>query len=117
MADLGFDEENEEITLNSDKTTEIIDEQVKAVLGSATWNPRKVDQWTSQIMEQCLKRLAELKKPFKFIITCVIMQRTGAGLHSAFTAHWDNSSDAICSLPYESETLHCVTTVFGLKLD
>eukprot|EP00992_Anisonema_acinus_P009679 TRINITY_DN5882_c0_g1_i1.p2 TRINITY_DN5882_c0_g1~~TRINITY_DN5882_c0_g1_i1.p2 ORF type:complete len:135 (+),score=55.57 TRINITY_DN5882_c0_g1_i1:57-407(+) len=116
MADYDEDE-SEEITLNSDKITEIVDESVKAVLGTVQWNNRKVDGWTSSIIENCLKRLAEMKKPFKYVVTAVIMQKTGAGLHSAFTAYWDNSADGVCSVPYENDTMHCITTVYGLKLD
>jgi len=110
-------EEADEVTLNADRITEIIDESMKATLFTAQWNPKKVDQWAGSITEHCIKRLAELRKPFKYIVTTVIMQRTGAGLHSAFTAYWDNSSDGICSLPFENDTIHCVTTVYGLKLD
>eukprot|EP00999_Lentomonas_sp_LEN2_P001219 NODE_2238_length_616_cov_116.235174_g2188_i0.p1 GENE.NODE_2238_length_616_cov_116.235174_g2188_i0~~NODE_2238_length_616_cov_116.235174_g2188_i0.p1 ORF type:complete len:116 (-),score=22.16 NODE_2238_length_616_cov_116.235174_g2188_i0:149-496(-) len=111
------EDEQEEITLNSEKITEIIDESMRATLNAVQWNSKKVDQWTANIIEQCLKRLAEMKKPFKYIVTSVVMQKTGAGLHSSFTAYWDNSADGVCSVPFENETMHCVTTVYGLKLD
>eukprot|EP01001_Neometanema_parovale_P003370 NODE_14399_length_447_cov_436.898148_g14100_i0.p1 GENE.NODE_14399_length_447_cov_436.898148_g14100_i0~~NODE_14399_length_447_cov_436.898148_g14100_i0.p1 ORF type:complete len:138 (+),score=45.58 NODE_14399_length_447_cov_436.898148_g14100_i0:61-414(+) len=117
MADFDNDDDGEEITLNSDKITEILDETMKAVLNSVQWNSKKVDQWTSNIIEQCLKRLAEMKKPFKYVVTAVIMQKTGAGVHSAFTAFWDNSADGICYVPYENDTIQCFCTVYGLKLD
>eukprot|EP00667_Euglena_gracilis_P002777 EG_transcript_2783 len=91
--------------------------QLKATLNNMAWNSKKVEPWTNGIIEHCLKRLAEMKKPFKYIVTAVLMQKTGAGLHSAFTAYWDNSADGICSVPYENETIHCITTVYGLKLD
>mmetsp|Transcript_3786 Transcript_3786/g.6668 ORF Transcript_3786/g.6668 Transcript_3786/m.6668 type:complete len:117 (-) Transcript_3786:657-1007(-) len=111
------EEESDEVTLNSDKITEIIDESMKTTLSSVQWNAKKVDGWTSNIVEHCLKRLAEMKKPFKYIVTAIVMQKTGAGLHSAFTAYWDNSADGICSVPYENDSVHCITTVYGLKLD
>eukprot|EP00667_Euglena_gracilis_P032466 EG_transcript_49996 len=116
MAD-EIEEDSDEVTLNSDRITEIIDEVMKATLNNMAWNSKKVEPWTNGIIEHCLKRLAEMKKPFKYIVTAVLMQKTGAGLHSAFTAYWDNSADGICSVPYENETIHCITTVYGLKLD
>ena len=90
-----FDDEEQEITLNSDKITEILEEAMKQTLHGQQWQAKKVEGWTSNIIEHCLKRLSEMKKPFKYIVTCVIMQKTGAGLHSSFSAYWDNSADGM----------------------
>ena len=118
MGDEYGDEEDQEITLNSDKIGEIVEEAMKQQLSGATWQAKKVDQWTSNIIESCLKRLAEMKKPFKYIVSCVIMQKTGAGLHSSFSAFWDNSADGICCYPLlDHETIQCFVTVYGIKLD
>eukprot|EP01062_Namystynia_karyoxenos_P036853 TRINITY_DN26837_c0_g1_i1.p2 TRINITY_DN26837_c0_g1~~TRINITY_DN26837_c0_g1_i1.p2 ORF type:complete len:119 (+),score=47.26 TRINITY_DN26837_c0_g1_i1:107-463(+) len=118
MGDEYGDEEDQEITLNSDKITEILEESMRQQLGGQTWQAKKVEGWTSNIIEVCLKRLSEMKKPFKYVVTCIIMQKTGAGLHSSFSAFWDNSADGICSYPLtDNETIHCVVTVYGLKLD
>ena len=45
----------------------------------STWNDSlyfktKVGQWISEICEKCTKKLVGLNKPFKYIVTCVIMQ-------------------------------------------
>ena len=34
---------------------------------------------------------------FVYLVTAVIMQRTGAGLHSACVAHWDAATDGMLS--------------------
>ena len=34
------------------------------------------------------------------LVTCVIMQRNGAGLHTASSCYWDNTSDGMCVLMY-----------------
>eukprot|EP01059_Diplonema_ambulator_P007212 TRINITY_DN16709_c0_g1_i1.p2 TRINITY_DN16709_c0_g1~~TRINITY_DN16709_c0_g1_i1.p2 ORF type:complete len:131 (+),score=55.68 TRINITY_DN16709_c0_g1_i1:38-394(+) len=118
MGDHEFEEEDQEITLNSDKITEILEEAIKQTLQGQAWQPKKVEGWTSNIIEHVLKRLAEMKKPFKYIVTCIIMQKTGAGLHSSFSAFWDNSADGICCYPLmDNDTIQCVVTVYGLKLD
>lgn len=54
---------------------------------------RQVGQWTSSMVEVCLKRLTGLNKPFKYVVTCVIMQKNGAGLHTASSCYWDNTTD------------------------
>ncbi len=38
----------------------------------------QVSQWTSSCLENCIKKLAGLNKPFKYVVTCVIMQKNGA---------------------------------------
>ena len=55
----------------------------------------KVNQWTNGVVESCLASLTKLQKPFKYIVTCVIMQKNGAGLHTASSCYWDNSTDGL----------------------
>jgi hypothetical protein len=38
----------------------------------------QVSQWTSACLEGCMKRLTGLNKPYKYVVTCIIMQKTGA---------------------------------------
>lgn len=37
----------------------------------------QVSQWTSSCLENCVKKLAGLNKPFKYVVTCIIMQKNG----------------------------------------
>ena len=32
---------------------------------------------------------------FLYVVTCVIMQKNGAGLHTASSCYWDNSTDGV----------------------
>ena len=41
------------------------------------------------VCETVMAKLIGHKKPFKFVVTCMITQRTGAGVHSATSAHLD----------------------------
>jgi hypothetical protein len=43
----------------------------------------QVSQWTSACLEGCMKRLTGLNKPYKYVVTCIIMQKTGAQLKHA----------------------------------
>ena len=42
-----------------------------------------------------MKKLKDLNKPFKYIVTAVIMQKNGAGLHTATSCFWDNTTDGV----------------------
>lgn len=47
----------------------------------------KVNQWTNGVVESCLASLTKLQKPFKYIVTCVIMQVSNTGLCLVNTDH------------------------------
>ena len=92
----------------------------------------KVNQWTNGVVESCLASLTKLQKPFKYIVTCVIMQKNGAGLHTASSCYWDNSTDGeisvtmimiilscmsgSCTVRWENKTMYCIVSVFGLAI-
>ena len=52
------------------------------------------------------------------IVNCVIMQRTGAGYHTAISCYWDSNTDGTCTVNWgdSNKTMHCVVTVFGMAM-
>ncbi|CAH8635289.1 unnamed protein product [Heterobilharzia americana] len=85
---------SEETTFSPEEVKNIVKESIEATVGSSSYSHNKVKQWTSTVVEQCLNQLTKLGKPFKYIVTCVIMQKCGAGLHTASSCYWDTSTDA-----------------------
>ena len=71
----------------------MIDTSIEPILGNQVYAPKKVGDWTSSIVEAVLKMLQAANKPFKYVVTCIIMQKNGAGLHTASTCFWDTKSD------------------------
>ncbi|DBA73702.1 hypothetical protein WJX82_003892 [Trebouxia sp. C0006] len=106
----------EQAAFVAEDVTSIIKESIDAVLQNQQYNHFKVGQWTSTCLETCIKRLADLNKPFKYVVTTVIMQKNGAGLHTAASCFWDNASDGSRTVKWENKTMYCITTVFGLSL-
>jgi Tctex-1 family. len=49
-------------------------------------------------------------------VTCTIMQKNGAGLHTASSCFWDNSTDGSCTVRWENKTMYCIVSVFGLAI-
>ncbi len=45
-------------------------QSVEVSIGMNAYQHAKVNQWSSNIVEQCLKKLTGLGKPFKYIGTC-----------------------------------------------
>mmetsp|Transcript_15089 Transcript_15089/g.38929 ORF Transcript_15089/g.38929 Transcript_15089/m.38929 type:complete len:115 (-) Transcript_15089:415-759(-) len=110
------DAPTEETTFIAEDVLAIMKESVEPILAQATYTHTKVNQWTSMVIESTLKRLKELNKPFKYIVTAVIMQKNGAGLHTATSCHWDMTSDGSATLRWENKSMYCLVTVFGLGM-
>ena len=47
----------------------------------AVYQDPNTDLYVNKICENVLEELGNLKKPFKYIVTCLLMQRNGAGIH------------------------------------
>lgn len=62
-------------------------------LSENMYNPKKVDDWTNQVTDNCLQGLQKLQKHFKYVVTCIIMQKNGAGLHTSAGMFWDTKKD------------------------
>ncbi|VDL14848.1 unnamed protein product [Hymenolepis diminuta] len=104
------------VTFVVDEVTNIVKESIENNVGNSSYVHTKVPQWTSTIVEQILNQLTKLGKPFKYIVTCVIMQKCGAGLHTASSCYWDNSTDGSCTVKWENKSMYFIVTVFGLAI-
>ncbi|KAJ9529685.1 hypothetical protein QJQ45_014451 [Haematococcus lacustris] len=117
----------EESAFVADDVSNIIKESVDAVLQNQQYSeakclsnhllwPVQVSQWTNICLENCVKKLAGLNKPFKYVVTCIIMQKNGAGLHTAASCWWDSTTDGSRTVRWENKSMYCITTVFGLAI-
>uniref|UniRef100_A0A914VTN3 Dynein light chain Tctex-type 1 n=1 Tax=Plectus sambesii TaxID=2011161 RepID=A0A914VTN3_9BILA len=91
-------------------------EVIEGVLGTNSYQHNNVNMWTQSIVEGTLAQLTKMSKPFKYIVTCVIMQKNGAGLHIASSCFWDNSTDGSCMVRWENKSLYCVVSIFGCAI-
>lgn len=72
---------------------EKVREVIEATLKGKEYNEAMVPQWINDICESCVEELFQPRKPFKYVVTCAIMQRTGAAIHSSTACYWDARSD------------------------
>uniref|UniRef100_A0A8C3S6M7 Dynein light chain Tctex-type 3 n=1 Tax=Chelydra serpentina TaxID=8475 RepID=A0A8C3S6M7_CHESE len=80
------------------------------------YNHNKVNQWTATIVEQSLTHLVKLGKTYKYIVTCAVMQKSGAGLHTASSCFWDTTTDGTCTVRWENRTMNCIVNVFAIAV-
>jgi dynein light chain Tctex-type 1 len=91
------------------------------------FDEKMLSHWISGVcelvMEKCLFSQHH-KKPFKYVVTCGIMQRTGAAVHSASSCYWDTVTDALISVVYPNRkvrdrqniTLTAIVNVFAVSI-
>eukprot|EP00753_Platysulcus_tardus_P016700 PLAT5982.2.p1 GENE.PLAT5982.2~~PLAT5982.2.p1 ORF type:complete len:120 (+),score=45.25 PLAT5982.2:50-409(+) len=95
----------------------IVKDAIETTLKSNMYTPKKVNDWANTVVDICLKGLRNLDKRFKYVVTCIIMQKSGAGLHTSATCYWDVRRDGHCRLAWENDTMHCIVTVFGMSIN
>ena len=79
-----MDNFDEDMDFNSQEVQDIAKAAVELVVKSGgdniAYQKDKVNQWSQVIIESCIKDLCKLQKPFKYSVTCIIMQNNGSGL-------------------------------------
>uniref|UniRef100_A0A8C5WS11 Dynein light chain Tctex-type 3 n=1 Tax=Laticauda laticaudata TaxID=8630 RepID=A0A8C5WS11_LATLA len=91
-------------------------EILEGVLGKADYNHDSVNKWTTAIVEQSLANLVKLGKTYKYFVTCAVIQKYRAGLHSASSCFWDTTTDGTCTVRWENRTMNCVVSVFAVAI-
>eukprot|EP00298_Acanthocystis_sp_HF-20_P019911 c24405_g1_i1.p1 GENE.c24405_g1_i1~~c24405_g1_i1.p1 ORF type:complete len:113 (-),score=29.56 c24405_g1_i1:43-381(-) len=104
------------VKFSIEDTTAIAKASIEAVLNGKAYQASMIDQWCGEVVDETLKRLAELNQPFKYVVNCIIMENNGSGLNTACSCFWDNNTDGSITFRKDFQTMHCVVTVFGLAL-
>ena len=107
-------------------TTEKVEPLVMAALDSVltgkAYAEAEVDGWVNSICEETLASLAELDIPFKFIVSAMLMQNTGAGVSAALSEFCDGAVDGACVTKWPQEknkdktNMTACVTVVGVAL-
>jgi len=101
------------------KVREVIEHHLRG----RDYNEALLPQWINDICESTMEELHAPKKPFKYVVSCCIMQRTGAGIHCAKACYWDTVSDASVTVAWpqrqvkdpNNRTMVCIVTVFAVS--
>ena len=92
----------------------IVSKSIEMILmNEEMYKNKKVNEWTNSIITTCLKDLQHLEKPFKYVVSCIIMQNNGAGLVSAASTFWDHNKDGFAKVVWKNESIYCLMTVFA----
>ncbi|CAG8441151.1 1584_t:CDS:2 [Ambispora gerdemannii] len=103
-------------TFNVEEILDIVKEVTDVVLQDSAYLHTRVSTWNKQIVNSCVKKLCGLGKAFKYIVTCTIVQKTDAGLHSTSSCYWDARFDGCAKFHRDLKNMDVVVNVFGLAV-
>lgn len=103
--------------LEVDETNQIIREAINEILLKENkFDREKLPLWSDSIVQLCLDELSKLNKPYKFIVTCSINQRDGAGMSSHSSCFLNTDNDNIATVRWDNDVMHCIVSVYSLML-
>lgn len=114
--DTGVDGLTEDDLIDDAEIDTMVREAISGAAGDNQFLHSKADAWSSNIVEGCLKRLAALNKPFKYVVTCNLTQKSGAGLHAASCTRWNDKTDGKLTVQWENNTMIVLVTVYWLSV-
>ncbi len=107
-----FDGLNDDDLMDDAEVDTMVREAITATVGENQFVHSKIDAWSNNIVEGCLKKLAALNKPFKYVLTCNLTQKAGAGLHAASCTRWNDKTDGKLTVQWENPTMIILVTVY-----
>ena len=99
-----------------DEVEPIIKQAIDATLRETVYKATKVTEWSNQIMSHIFKKTDAIGKPFKYLVSVIITQITGAGRFTSNTMYIDTKVDSFVKVPWENGTMHCIVTVYGVAI-
>merc|ERR1711934_118481 len=98
--------------------------EIQAILQKCTeekfrgvdYDQREVNNWAKELPDSILGCLQALERRYKYIVNCVIVQQSAAGLHASTSLFWDENSDGSCTYQYDGKSLTAIVTCYGLAV-
>mmetsp|Transcript_12272 Transcript_12272/g.14817 ORF Transcript_12272/g.14817 Transcript_12272/m.14817 type:complete len:112 (+) Transcript_12272:91-426(+) len=90
---------------------------IQSVLKGEVYDPSRVGMWIDEITKIALEELSNVSTNFKYAVSCMVIQKRGAGLDCATVAHWDCQTDAVVHISWdENRTISCILSIFGVAI-
>ena len=119
MDDIGSDELN----FVPEQVENSVFDVIESVLKEKVYDDAAVSGWVDEICSRITEAMVTANRPYKYLVTCQVMQKNGAGLHQAHSCHWDAAQDnvLVCRWPSEKRKdpnarLCSIVTVYGLTM-
>ncbi|CAD8061175.1 unnamed protein product [Paramecium primaurelia] len=89
----------------------ILDQEIKKYIYN---NVDESQKKSSTICDTIIIKLKDLNnKHFKFIVSCLILQKADCGINLSASCYWDNNTDGSVALKQESDNAVCIVNIFA----
>ena len=114
----------EDVAFIPDSVTPKLYDLIEDIIGKETFADKKVSLWLDLLCQRTMEELNTQIRPYKYIVTGVIMQNNGAGLHSANSCFYDCNNDNVAQVNWPSQKrpdkhncrMICILTVCGMSI-
>lgn len=89
---------------------------IEKSLDKKEYNHSEARVWTNQIVQKALKFLSDFNSNFKYIVNCVIMQKSECSLSINRSVLWDADLDGEATINYENDEILCVLNIYGISI-
>lgn len=92
---------------------------MKKVLDNKSWDIQsgnKSNEWVDSINNEIITKMKDIAPNFKILVSCILTQKVGAGLHYDNSAYWDSTTDGSITTKYENDSILCICTIFGVAI-
>lgn len=94
---------------------EAVNAAVRGTIGDSPYSHARTEEWTNAIVENLVMRLVSIDRDYKYVTTCMIVQKSGAGMRSATSCFWNAETDHGHSITMEHGDMYVITTIFVCK--
>lgn len=92
-----------------------VDQAVCTIIGDASYTHDATSAWTNEIVETLVRQFVSVDRENKYIVSCMIVQKSSAGMRSATSCFWNAQTDSGHSITTERSDMYVITTVFICK--
>lgn len=103
--------------MNNDEINSIAKNVIETIISNEPYKHSDVTGWNDSICEQIVQRLLQVNgNRNKYIVSCSIVQKNGAGISSTARCYWNQTNDQYLNIRWENKHLYCIVHLFIVSL-
>jgi len=103
---------------SSEAVTELIKETVTSIIGESQYTITSVPEWSKTIAETISSSIQKFDySGYKYVINCMLIQKSDGGIQSATTCYWDKEKDRQVQLRWENKFMNVFVHLYALKTE
>ncbi len=114
---------SDELTFAPEQVEGDVYDVIESVLKEKIFDNKAVEGWIDEICSSIMKDLVAANRPYKYTVSTSIVQKNGAGYHSAHSCFWDAAQDNVLVARWPSEKrkdpnarVYCIVTIMAVTM-